>query len=165
MGRATDGSILFVCLGNICRSPLAQGVFEHHAKKAGLDVLLDSAGTAGYHQGHSPDPRAIEVANEWGIDISEQRARRLVKDDFLRFEQIFVMDRSNLQAVESMAPIDGLSRIEMVLKLLGSGHSPITQDVPDPYYGHLDDFRSALALLDQAASAWVDHCLNFDGMR
>lgn len=148
-------SVLMVCLGNICRSPLAQGVFEARARQAGLDVFIDSAGTAGYHHGCPPDSRAIQVAMEWGIDISHQKARQLTLNDLEQFDQIYLMDHSNQRAVRQPGRVHGAGRVELVLSLVASSQGAYVDEVPDPYYGQLDDFRSVIEMLDQAALIWV----------
>lgn len=149
-------SILMVCLGNICRSPLAQGVFEARVREAGLSVFIDSAGTAGYHQGRPPDPRAIQVAAEWGIDISHQRARQLSAKDLQQFDQVYVMDQANQRAVEQLGNVKAAGRVELLMSLVKSAHDLPLEEVPDPYYGQLDDFRSVIEMLDQAARIWID---------
>jgi protein-tyrosine phosphatase len=118
--------ILMVCLGNICRSPIAEGVLQHLADERGLDWHIDSAGTGGWHVGEGPDRRSVRTANSHGIDISRQVCRKFRKSDFEDFDHIFVMDKSNLHDVTALAP-DNKS-IAKVQLLLGD------KDVPDPYY-------------------------------
>jgi protein-tyrosine phosphatase len=117
--------ILMVCLGNICRSPIAEGVMQHLADKRGLDWQVDSAGTGGWHAGEGPDRRAVRTARNYGIDISGQACRKLKKSDFEDFDLIFVMDKSNLHDVIAMAPDN--AAIKKVKLLLGD------KEVPDPY--------------------------------
>ncbi len=115
-----------VCLGNICRSPLAEGVMQHLADEHDLDWKVDSAGTGSWHVGEGPDRRSVRTARNHGIDISKQVCRQFRLSDFERFDHIFVMDRYNLSDVQSMAPDEGLA--SKVRLLLGN------REVPDPYY-------------------------------
>lgn len=114
-----------VCLGNICRSPLAHGLMEHKAKEAGLDFTVDSAGTGSWHIGHPPDHRSIAVAQKYGVDISAQRGRLFSAQDFDDYDHILVMDRNNLRDVLNLAP-DQKARKKVTL-FLGK------DEVPDPY--------------------------------
>lgn len=141
--------ILMVCLGNICRSPLAQGILE--SKLDSNTFLVDSAGTASWHQGKAPDHRSIQVAKKHGIDISGQKSRPLVLEDFQEFDHILVMDNQNLKDVLALCPgqVD-----KQKVKLILSYTSNPTAIVPDPYYGGTDGFDQVYDLLDQA-------CQNF----
>lgn len=141
----TPFPVLFVCLGNICRSPLAEGIFRHLAGEAGrADVYpADSAGTGGWHNGHPPDSRSVQVAREHGIDISDLRARRVEPADFLRFELILAMDHSNLKHLRAMAPRDTSATIA----LFGAYALGSEVDVPDPYYGGIGGFRDVYSML------------------
>ena len=124
-------SVLLVCTGNICRSPLAEGILRHHVSAAGLNMEIDSAGTHAYHVGEAPDPRARRVALDHGINIDQLRARRIEADDFRRFERILVADRANLQALNAR-----LGRVASAAELLLAYASEGgTDEVPDPYYG------------------------------
>jgi protein-tyrosine phosphatase len=118
--------ILMVCLGNICRSPLAEGVMQHLADERGLEWQIDSAGTGSWHVGEGPDRRSVRTASNHGIDISKQVCRQFRLSDFDRFDHIFVMDRYNLSDVQSMAPDEELA--SKVKLLLGN------REVPDPYH-------------------------------
>ncbi|HMK86714.1 MAG TPA: low molecular weight protein-tyrosine-phosphatase [Steroidobacteraceae bacterium] len=142
--------ILFVCLGNICRSPTAEGVVRHllASRAPELEVEVDSAGTGDYHVGSAPDQRAQRAARLHGIDLGDLRARQVEAKDFERFDLILAMDRQNLQALEVMRP--RASRAELALFLEYTGH-PGAPEVPDPYQGTADDFELALDLI-QAAS-------------
>lgn len=146
-------NLLFVCLGNICRSPTAKAMFDYKLARAGIKAATDSAGTIGYHVGHPPDPRSIEHAQSWGIDISSERARRVVAADFQRFDRIFAMDRSNLAELEAMAPDDGSARIELVMTLVPDYG---LDEVPDPYYGSGQGFRQVIDMLEAAADRLVE---------
>ncbi len=126
-----------VCLGNICRSPVAHGVFDHLCKENGLDWEIDSAGTSGWHDGESPDRRSIESARKNGIDISRQISRRVTQQDLDYFDYIFVMDKSNLQNVMKIANENQAQKIHLFLEY-GDSKDPI--EVPDPYYTHGFDY-------------------------
>lgn len=146
-------SILFVCLGNICRSPLAEGVFGAvlQAKAPGLAVRLDSAGTGGWHTGSAPDPRSIAIAERHGIDISGQKARKVVADDFSRFDLIFGMDRSNVEDLRQLAPVYARERVHLFLDYAGM----TDREVPDPYYGGPDGFADVYRMIREASEAIV----------
>lgn len=145
-------SILFVCMGNICRSPLAEGIFLHLVGKQpgveGFDV--DSAGTGGWHEGDPPDRRSIAVARRHGIDISNQRARKIRPEDFERFDVIVAMDRNNLAELTRIAPPGALERIHLFSNL---AHGT-AEDVPDPYYGDMDAFEAVYNMLF-AGCSWL----------
>ena len=142
-------SILFVCLGNICRSPLAEGVFGHVLATRGMDqaVRLDSAGTGGWHAGSAPDPRSVDIAAHHGIDISGQKARKVTPDDFDRFDLIFGMDRSNVADLKAAAPSSAQDRIHLFLEFAGNRGS----EVPDPYYGGSEGFASVYRMIREAS--------------
>jgi len=135
-------SVLFVCLGNICRSPLAEGVFRQTVEQAGLSesFLIDSAGTGSWHQGHPPDPRSVGVAAAYGIDISGLRARQVTEADFDRFDLILAMDRDNLASLRRIGGQDHAARIRLFLE------RP-ERNVPDPYYGGADGFETVYELV------------------
>ena len=142
--------ILFVCTGNICRSPTAEGVLRTAAQYEGLDesFLFDSAGTHGYHIGEAPDSRSINTALSRGIDISQQRARQLNAKDFQTFDYILALDNSHLQVLLSVAPKACQAKIALFLEFAGvEGAS----EVPDPYYGNQKDFEYVLDLIESAA--------------
>jgi protein-tyrosine phosphatase len=136
-------SILFVCMGNICRSPLAEGIFAHLVDDAGLAdrFTIDSAGTGGWHQGDQPDRRSIATAQSHGIDISRQRARRIKTEDFRNFDLILAMDRANIAELHRIAP-----QAENI-RLFGELALETGEDIPDPYYGGSDGFELVYAKL------------------
>ncbi|MFC0686936.1 low molecular weight protein-tyrosine-phosphatase [Novosphingobium clariflavum] len=137
---ASRPAILFVCLGNICRSPLAEAALRHEAARAGFDVLVDSAGTGSWHIGNAPDPRARAEALRHGIDISSYQARQVGADDFDRFDLIVAMDNSNLGNLRRLAPSrPGGARASLSLML---DHVPgmAGRDVEDPYFGGPEGF-------------------------
>jgi protein-tyrosine phosphatase len=136
--------ILMVCLGNICRSPLAEGILNHLTDES---VFVDSAGTAGYHTGNPPDPRSVAVARKNDIDISRQRCRQFETSDFDDFDYIFAMDRENLQHLKRMARNEqDLRKLSLLLDPQESGVS----EVPDPYYGGADGFEVVFDMIRTA---------------
>jgi protein-tyrosine phosphatase len=148
-------SILFVCLGNICRSPLAEGVFRHLTRERGVAHLyhVDSAGTGAWHVGEPPDRRSAEVARRNGVSL-EGAARQVSRPDFERFDWILAMDRDNLAALEAMRRRGATARLHLLREFdpeRGNG------DVPDPYYGGPDGFENVYALVRRAAEAFLDH--------
>ncbi len=145
--------VLFVCLGNICRSPTAKAVFDYKLQRAGITLETDSAGTTGYHQGSPPDPRAIRAASVWGLDISAERARVVTADDFVQFDRIFVMDRSNLDDLRRRAPSDSTAGIDLLMSLAPDYG---LDEVPDPYYGGEEGFRQVLDMLETAADRLIE---------
>ena len=136
-----------VCLGNICRSPLAEGILR---SKTDPSVTIDSAGTGAWHAGQQPDKRSVEIARKKGIDISTQRARQFTVQDYSDFDLIYVMDRSNYANVLELAP-DEKARKKVKLILEEIQNSPISE-VPDPYYGENDGFSHVFELLDNACT-------------
>ncbi len=138
--------VLFVCLGNICRSPAAEGVFRKRAVEAGLHVSIDSAGTGGWHEGSLPDPRMMKAAAARGYDLSPIRARKLDDGDGYSFDHILAMDASNLADIEDRKLPDWTANIRMLL----------SQDVPDPYYGGADGFEHVLDLLEGGIDALIE---------
>lgn len=148
--------VLFVCLGNICRSPMAEGAFRALAGKRGLAVHVDSAGTASYHVGHQPDARAIAVASLNGIDIAGQSARQIQRDDFYSFTHIIALDRANLEGVRAKAPRDGTARLAMLMDAVEGRRG---EPVPDPYYGDAAAFETAWSLINLGVEAWVERLL------
>lgn len=148
-----DPAVLFVCLGNICRSPLAEAAFRHEAEKAGLTVTVDSAGTADYHVGEPPDPRAIRTAAKFGVDIAGYRGRQVERGDFARFTHIFAADHANLRGLERLAPADHSARVALLLDLVPGREG---QALTDPWYGDEDGFLDTWADVTAAARALVD---------
>lgn len=140
--------VLMVCLGNICRSPLAEGILK--SKIDTNTIFVDSAGTAGYHVGNPPDHRSIKVAFEHGLDISSQKCRRFSQNDFKDFDWIYVMDRSNLSNVLSQATHE--EEQQKVQLLLQETHLEI-DEVPDPYYGGAEGFENVYQMIDLACEA------------
>lgn len=151
-GEIAKPAILFLCLGNICRSPLAEGAARAAFAKAGIDATLDSAGTGDWHVGHPPDRRAQAEARRRGTDISKLRARQLVPDDFYRFDLILAADETNLRDARAIRPADATADLRLMLDLLPGRKG---QGVTDPYFGKDDGFASTWDDVDAIASALV----------
>ena len=148
--------ILFVCLGNICRSPTAEAVLRELAAREAPDLTLevDSAGTAAYHVGQPPDPRTRAAAARRGYDLSALRARTVEADDFERFDLILAMDRENLTALRRRAPSQAHERLRLFLEF-SPDRAP--EDVPDPYYGGPNGFEEVLDLVEAATRGLLKH--------
>lgn len=140
--------VLMVCLGNICRSPLAEGILK--SKVDPDKVFVDSAGTAGYHVGNPPDHRSVAVARQNGLDISNQRCRKFSSIDFLEFDHIYVMDKSNFSNVMQLATTEEeRAKVKLLLEEINFDIS----EVPDPYYGGADGFEKVYQMIDRACEA------------
>ena len=148
-------TVLFVCMGNICRSPTAQGVFEHLLEEARLreHIDVDSAGTHAYHIGERPDKRATQAAAGRSIDLSRQRARRVEAADFARFDYVLAMDRSNLDDLVAICPQQHQDKIQLFLEF---AEDLSQREVPDPYYGGNQGFERVLDLIDMGARALLE---------
>lgn len=146
--------ILFVCLGNICRSPLAAGIFRHKASLKGIAVETDSAGFESFHTGDGADPRSLQTAARHGIDISDHIARRFRVSDFDHFDRIYVMDALNYSDVMGVARNDAdRQKVDFILNLVHPGRN---LPVPDPYYGGRDGFEKVFQMLDEACEILLD---------
>lgn len=155
-------SVLFVCLGNICRSPLAEGVFRHRVNEGGLRdrFEIDSAGTGGWHVGNPPDPRSRAVAEANGLSLDGQAARRVSPDDFDRFDWIVAMDRSNARDLEALrgegdTPLQ--RRRARIVLLRDFDPEPGDGQVPDPYYGGPGGFDDVYAMIDRSCAGLLEH--------
>jgi protein-tyrosine phosphatase len=152
-------SVLFVCLGNICRSPMAEGAFRAAALRRGLECRVDSAGTASYHIGHPPDPRAIAVASLNGIDIAAQAARQIAHADFYNFNHIIALDRANVEGVRARAPRDGTARLSLLLDAVDGRQG---EPVKDPHHGDTAAFKAAWSVINLGVEAWVERLIRED---
>ena len=139
-------SVLFVCLGNICRSPTAEAVFRARAGNSG--IIIDSAGTGAWHAGESPDPRSRAEGERRGYSFAGQAARKVCVQDFHDFDLILAMDASNLSELKSIQPRDGTATLSLFL--------PDGSDVPDPYYGGPDGFAKVVDLIEDACDVWLN---------
>lgn len=152
MNNPQHPSVLFVCLGNICRSPLAQAAFEHAAHEAGFAAVADSAGTGDWHIGSPPDPRAQAVAERHGIDIAGYRARQLEAADYRRFSHIFALDHANLKDIRERMPADGTAHVGLLLDLVDGRKG---EAVADPYFGEDAGFDVTWRDVSEAADALI----------
>ncbi len=148
-------SILFVCMGNICRSPTAEGVFRSRAQAAGLsDALhIDSAGTHGYHVGKPPDARSQEYAAKRGYDLSDQRSRQVAASDFEKFDYLLAMDRENLALLEAACPPQHRHKLHLFMRFAKNSDSDV---VPDPYYGSGEGFDLVLDYIEDASDGLIE---------
>ncbi|MEQ8508093.1 MAG: low molecular weight protein-tyrosine-phosphatase [Rhodospirillaceae bacterium] len=147
--------VLFVCTGNICRSPTAEGVFRHLVVAAGLtkEINVDSAGTEGFHIGEPPDARAVAAAKARGYDMSGQAARRVSEQDFHRFDVVVAMDKGHLRHLTAMAPGDTYERVKLFMSYAPGAK---TDDVPDPYYGEEAGFDTVLDLIESGSKGLLE---------
>jgi protein-tyrosine phosphatase len=150
--------VLFVCMGNICRSPTAEGVFAKLLRERApeLNVLVDSAGTHAYHVGDSPDPRARRAAEQRGVDLGKQRARKVEIEDFARFDFVLAMDRLNHATLVELSPPEFHERIRLFMEFAPAA---ALEDVPDPYYGGNKGFEHVLDLSEEASSGLLEFLL------
>ena len=147
-------SVLFVCMGNICRSPTAEAVFRHYAQKEGRDIHVDSAGTLGYHAGERPDGRARKAGEKRGYDFAKIRARKVEPEDFHRFDLILAMDNDNYKNLLTIAPEEALEK--KVQLFLSYAASSSYEEVPDPYYGGAKGFELVLDLIEEASEGLLE---------
>ncbi|MCW8157274.1 low molecular weight phosphotyrosine protein phosphatase [Stutzerimonas stutzeri] len=143
--------VLFVCMGNICRSPTAEGVFRQRVEQAGLSgrIEIDSAGTGGWHVGKAPDARACEAAGRRGYPLAALRARQVQPSDFERFDLILAMDHDNLARLQTLRPARGQAELDLLLRRYGLEADVVS----DPYYGGADGFEEVLDLIEEACDA------------
>ncbi len=146
--------ILVVCLGNICRSPIAEGLLRKRAQGAGLEWEVDSAGTGSWHVGEKPDHRSIKICQEFGLDISKQRARQVNRQDFYDFDILIAMDDSNAMNLRKIAP-EGLE--QKIVRMMDFVEGGPNTEVPDPYYDNR--FLEVYQLLDQATKSFIEKML------
>ncbi|MDH5545319.1 MAG: low molecular weight phosphotyrosine protein phosphatase [Gammaproteobacteria bacterium] len=148
--------VLFVCMGNICRSPTAHGVFDHVVRQEGLDkrISVDSAGTHAYHVGEKPDPRSSQTASRRGFDLSYIRARKVSVNDFEEFDYVLAMDRENYRNLERMCPPQHLQKVQLFLEFAPHLNEV---EVPDPYYGGGQGFERVLDMIEAASEGFIEH--------
>jgi protein-tyrosine phosphatase len=147
--------ILMVCLGNICRSPLAHGILQGKVTEAGLNITVDSAGTNGYHDGELPDPRSIAKANEYDLDITNQQSRQITRSDIQEFDLIYVMDASNYNNVIALcSTTEEKTKVKMIMNEVQPGKNI---SIPDPYYGESDGFENVYQMLDLACDKIIEN--------
>jgi len=147
-------NILMVCHGNICRSPLAEGILQHKAKAAGLNWKVDSAGTSGYHHGEQPHHLSQKVASINGIDISSQCSRQFKKEDMLNYDKIYVMDSENYVEVKRMSrELWNADKVDLLMNEVYPGRN---MNVPDPWYGEEDGYHEVFEMISKACDAIVE---------
>lgn len=161
VGGVDKLSILFVCMGNICRSPTAEAVFRRLVSARGLEdrIHIDSAGTHGYHIGDSPDPRAAAIAAKRGYDLSCLQARKVSAADFLEFDYLIPMDAENLAYLKALRPIEATAQTRLFMEF---SKRFAEREVPDPYYGGPQGFDRVLDMVEDAAEGLLDHLLEYD---
>ncbi len=149
-------SVVFVCMGNICRSPTAEAVFRHYVENAGLSgkILIDSAGTHDYHIGDAPDLRAQRAAQQRGYDMSKLRGRQIEEGDFHRFDYVLAMDKANLSILHRLAPPASDAQVRLFLEY---ARHHVEREVPDPYYGGTDGFEKVLDMVEDASEGLLQH--------
>lgn len=146
--------LLMVCLGNICRSPLAEGIMKQKIAQHNLNWTVDSCGTGGYHIGSLPDARSIDIAAKYDINITDQRARKLRSSDYEEFDLIFAMDVYNFQDILHQAKEEEKSKIKLILN---ESNPMKNMSVPDPYYGGEDGFKNVFLMLEQACDKIIEN--------
>ena len=148
--------VLFVCMGNLCRSPMAEGVFKHYVAQAGLaeKIASDSAGTHDYHVGDPPDPRAQAAARRRGYDLSGLRGRQVGRGDFGEFDYVLAMDEMNLRLLGQVCPPEHAHKLKLLMEF---GADPSIREVPDPYYGGTQGFERVLDLVEQGTRGLLRH--------
>lgn len=148
--------VLFVCMGNICRSPTAEGVFRHLVEQSGLKALVtsDSAGTHGYHVGDPPDARAQQAAARRGYDLTTLRGRQVSRCDFVEYDYVLAMDEDNLRLLERLCPQEHAGKLKLLMEF---SPGSAAREVPDPYYGGSDEFERVLDLVEQASRGLLAH--------
>ncbi|MFZ2542160.1 MAG: low molecular weight protein-tyrosine-phosphatase [Gallionella sp.] len=149
-------SVVFICMGNICRSPTAETVFRRYVENAGLSesILIDSAGTHDFHIGDPPDLRTQRAAQQRGYDMSALRGRQVEADDFRRFDYVLAMDKANLTILQHLAPPDSDTHAQLLLEY---ARHHTEREVPDPYYGGADGFEHVLDMVEDASEGLLQH--------
>lgn len=156
MKKHNKVGVIFICMGNICRSPTAEAVFRHYVEQEGLDhgIHIDSAGTHDYHIGDAPDGRTQRAASQRGYDMSRLRGRQVEAGDFARFDYVLAMDEANLSILQRLRPRDAESHLGLFLEF-AEKHDE--REVPDPYYGGAQGFEHVLDLVEDAAKGLLKH--------
>jgi protein-tyrosine phosphatase len=149
--------IVFVCLGNICRSPTAEGVMRAAVERAGMDIVVDSAGTGDWHVGEPPDPRTVRAAKQRGYDLSSLRARQFTIKDFAEFDLVIAMDRQNLAVIQRLASTSGTPVPQIALLRTFDPVAAGAAEVPDPYSGDGRGFEDVLDICERACAGLLDH--------
>jgi protein-tyrosine phosphatase len=149
-------AVVFVCMGNICRSPTAEAVFRQYVERAGLagQIVIDSAGTHDYHIGEPPDSRTQRAAQQRGFDMTRLRGRQVEAADFSRFDYVLAMDAANLAILHRLAPKESATQARLFLDY---AHHHVEREVPDPYYGGEDGFERVLDMVEDAAAGLLQH--------
>ncbi len=153
--------ILFVCLGNICRSPTAEGVFRHKLNQAGIrdgylgSIFLDSAGTGAWHVGSPPDRRSQEMALKYGVSLKDLRARKITRQDFSDYDYILGMDQENIRNMKAVCPPDHHHKISLIMDY--AENCPGITEVPDPYSGGLEGFDRVFDIIDRGSAGLLKH--------
>lgn len=154
----SDFSVLFVCMGNICRSPTAQGIFTRYAQSIDKNIHVDSSGTINHHMGESPDIRAVSAAKQKGYDISHLKARQVSGNDFVEFDLILAMDKQNLDYLTKRAKKSGhQDKLDKIKLLLEFSRQVDYSEVPDPYYGGKAGFDLVINLIEDASSGLLEY--------
>lgn len=150
--------VLFVCMGNLCRSPMAEGVFREQVRRAGLEerIGIDSAGTHDYHVGDPPDARAQLAAGRRGYDLAGQRGRQVSRADFSEFDYLLAMDEANLRVLRRLCPSEHAHKLKLFMEFSAAG---APREVPDPYYGGDQGFEDVLDMVEEASQGLLDHLL------
>ena len=156
-------SVLFVCMGNICRSPTAEGVFRHVVKEGNMSdqIVVDSAGTHAYHIGESPDPRSQSTALSRGVNLSAQRARKAIAEDFDRFDYVIAMDRSNFEDLKRLKGDNQKANLHLFMEFANDWDN---QEVPDPYYGGGNGFEDVFDMVQSASEGLLAHIIDRDAL-
>ena len=149
-------SVLFVCMGNICRSPTAHGVFRKLVEEAGLQdrIEIDSSGTHAYHVGKAPDPRAQETARRRGLELGDLRARQVSQEDFERFDYILAMDEENQYSLSLICPLEHQQKLRLFMEFAPEWG---VREVPDPYYGGATGFEQVFDMVEEACRGLLEH--------